>query len=144
MGQKTKVVFDTNVWIAIIFNKTLGQEFNNLFENEKIEVFASEKILKELARILNYPKIVSYFRKVGLTSENSLREISKKVTIVSPVEKIYKIRKDPSDNIFLECAIESKTKFIVSGDRHLLKLKKFRNIKILTPREFLDIFAKLT
>lgn len=142
MGQKAKVVFDNNVWISIIFNKTLGREFNRLLESEIIEVFASEEILGELARVLNYPKIISSFEKAEISLEIVLKEISMKVIFVNPKEKINKIEKDPSDNIFLECAVESKAKFIVSGDKHLLELRKFRNIEIITPREFLNIYHK--
>jgi len=142
MGQEAKVVFDTNIWISIIFNKTLGREFNELLGSEKIEVLASEKILRELARVLNYPKIVYFLEKAEITPGTALREISKKVTIVITRIKINVIKKDPSDNIFLECAVDGKADFIVSGDKHLLKLKKFRNIKIVTPRKFLDIIVE--
>lgn len=58
--------------------------------------------------------------------------------IVEPMKKIDVIKKDPSDNKFLECAIEGKTDYIISGNRHLLELKKFKEIKILRAKEFLD------
>jgi hypothetical protein len=46
---------------------------------------------------------------------------------------------DTSDDKFLACAFESQASFIISGDKHLLKLKKFRNIPILGIKEFLKI-----
>jgi predicted nucleic acid-binding protein len=54
--------------------------------------------------------------------------------------KLKVIEEDLEDSKILDCALQAKAKFIVSGDKHLLRLKKFRNIKILTPRKFLDVF----
>jgi predicted nucleic acid-binding protein len=47
---------------------------------------------------------------------------------------------DPDDNKFIECAIASDTKIIVSGDKHLLKIKGFKGIKVHNPREFVEIY----
>jgi predicted nucleic acid-binding protein len=48
------------------------------------------------------------------------------------------IAKDPSDDIFLQCALTGGAKCIISGDRHLLDQKTFKRIKIVTPAEFLS------
>jgi predicted nucleic acid-binding protein len=47
--------------------------------------------------------------------------------------------KDPSDSKFLECAVEGNADFIITGDRHLLDLGKFEEIKIVIPAEFLKL-----
>ena len=47
---------------------------------------------------------------------------------------------DPDDNKLIECAIASDTKIIVSGDKHLLKIKGFKGIKVHKPREFVEIY----
>jgi putative PIN family toxin of toxin-antitoxin system len=57
---------------------------------------------------------------------------------VVPEEKIRFIADDPKDDKFLEAAIAGKVDFILSGDKHLLDLKEFRSIPIITGREFLD------
>jgi len=62
--------------------------------------------------------------------------------IVEPLEKINIIKEDPDDNKILECAKSGKVDFIVSSDNHLLKLKEFENIKIITPTTFIDIINK--
>jgi len=61
----------------------------------------------------------------------------KNIEIVKPEEHFAVIKEDPDDNIFLDCAIAGKVEYIISGDEHLLNLKKFKGIKILTPGEFL-------
>jgi hypothetical protein len=52
------------------------------------------------------------------------------------------ILEDPSDDIYLECALEGRADFIVSGDRHLLDLGTFRGISIVNPTAFLKIVAQ--
>lgn len=58
--------------------------------------------------------------------------------IVAPQQKLNIIKQDPDDNVILECAIEGKAGYIVSGDRHLLALKQYRGIKIITARQFIE------
>ena len=58
-------------------------------------------------------------------------------TIVKPGEKIDMVKEDPDDNIVLECAKAGKVDFIITQDNHLLKLKIFENMPIITPEEFL-------
>jgi predicted nucleic acid-binding protein len=48
------------------------------------------------------------------------------------------VEADPSDNKFLEAALEGKAIYLVSGDNHLLDLKTFRGILILTARDFIE------
>ena len=62
--------------------------------------------------------------------------------LIEPKESIKVIKDDPKDDMVLECAVEGKADFIVSGDPHLLKLKEFRSIKIVTPKQFLDLLRK--
>jgi len=49
----------------------------------------------------------------------------------------------PLDNKFLDCAVSSSAEYIISGDDHLLKLQKFKGIKILNPAEFIKMINKL-
>ena len=49
---------------------------------------------------------------------------------------------DPDDNKFIECAIASNAKLIVSGDKHLLKISGFQGIAVCKPRDFIDLYLK--
>lgn len=70
----------------------------------------------------------------------SVEKIIAIATLVEPVEKLNIVKEDPDDNMVLECAKAGKVDYIVSNDKHLLKLKEFEGIKIVTPKEFLQIF----
>ena len=49
------------------------------------------------------------------------------------------VKADPYDNMILECAVEARVDYVVSGDSHLLKLERFEDIPILSPAQFLDV-----
>lgn len=55
---------------------------------------------------------------------------------------VSKVKKDPEDDKFLACALEGEAGYIVSDDDHLLKLKYYRDIQIVTARDFLRILGK--
>jgi predicted nucleic acid-binding protein len=48
------------------------------------------------------------------------------------------VLEDPEDNRILECAVEAEANYIVSGDSHLLKLSRYRNIEVLNAVGFLE------
>lgn len=70
-----------------------------------------------------------------------MQEISKNSTIVNPNIKLKVIDEDTEDNKILECALTAKADVIITGDKHLLKIGKFRKTRIVTPRAFLDYFS---
>ena len=132
-----KVVFDTNVLIsAILFGGSPRKCLELAIEGE-IELYLSKEIIREVEGVLSREKF-------NIAEENlryiisSLDSIAK---FVSPKSKLDIIKKDPQDNKLLECAIESESDFIISGDIHLLELSEFRKIKILKPAEFLKQYS---
>lgn len=129
--KKVRVVIDTNV---VISNLWLGKprKVLNLWRDKKIEWVVSEEIIKEYLNVLG-----------RFISENELNEWidiftdSTLVIILKPKCHLNIIEEDPDDNKFINCAIEGKVKYIVSGDKHLLKIKNIENIKILNCDSFL-------
>ena len=140
MGEK--VVFDTNVWVSILLKKALSQEFVPTIESGGITVYVSHQLLHELARILRYPKLQDVFRDAEVSEEAALAAVVRSTTLVRPRHVVREIEKDPPDNRALECALSSRARTVVSGDRHLLELEKFRGIRIVKPREFLEGIAR--
>ncbi len=67
----------------------------------------------------------------------SLFEDPDRIIPVVPSRRIAVIREDPPDNMFLECAVEARADYIISGDRHLKRLGTFEGIEILAPSEYL-------
>ena len=128
-----RVVLDTN----IIISSALGGALVLILERQdkgEFTVIATSDILREYFEVLNRPK----FKLKQETIDKITRYIYQFSEFVIPEEKIKLIKADPADDKFLEAAIAGKVDFIVSGDDHLLELREFRSIPILSGREFMD------
>ena len=133
-----KIVLDSNVFISGIFWKGFPNEIIKLAEKGKLEVFTTNKILEELLGVLKREKF-KYLFEEGKTNINEVFEkILELVKICEHIKGVRIIREDPSDDKFLACAISCQAFFIISGDKHLLKLKKYQGVLIISPREFLQ------
>lgn len=131
-----KAVLDTNVYISAIVFGGRPMEILRLAKEKKIKIFISEHITGEIARVLK-----EKFKWQDRDIDRALRRTRRASTSVFPREHLSIIKKKRSDNRILECALEGEAHFIVSGDKkHILPLKNFRGIKILSPAEFLEIF----
>jgi len=127
-----KVVLDTNVFISGIFWKGASNKVILNWKEGKFTLITSLETILEIIKILKdfKTKLPDDLIKewVDLIVRNSI--------IVGPKEKMTIVEDDPKDNIFIETAVAGNADYIVSQDNHLLKLKEFRGIKIITPEEF--------
>lgn len=142
MGKKVKVVFGTNVWISIFMEKALRDEFSRV--KQDLTVYVSEDIGLEISKVLQYPQVAVVLRKIGIREKDVLRILRANSKKVEPKLKLHVINEDTEDNKILECALAARANIIVSGDKHLLSLGKFRKTRIVTPREFFDSLSKET
>ena len=129
-----KVVVDTHVLVsALLFGGKPG-ELIPLWQSVTIRPLASKEIMDEYLRVFTYPKF-----KLTEGDVNFLlyQEILPHFAIIDVQLGSRIIRKDPEDDKFIRCALAGKAKRIISGDRHLLALKSYQKIKILTPPDFL-------
>lgn len=133
-----RVVADTNVLVSAIFWEGNESKIVELVEEGELELITSVQILDELKKVLSYDKFELKDGKVNEHVEYYLFLAE----LVSPDEDVDAIRDDPSDNKFLECAMEGKADYIVSGDRHLLDLEEYTGIEIVSARELLKILSK--
>lgn len=131
---KTKVTLDTNTLISALGWKGNPKRVLDKIVNGELELIFSEAQLAELSEVLGYPKF--HFKEEQKEKLKAL--ISQIATFVNPSEKIEIVKEDPDDNTILECAIAGKASFIITGDSDLLQLKKFRQVKIRTAKEFLE------
>ena len=131
-------VFDTNILIS--GSRWAGNEAKliDLVEDGKAKLYVSPAILEELRGVLMRPKFE--------LTESEVLEIVEHIvaisTIIEPLEEINVVENDPPDNRIIECAVEAKADYVVSGDRDLLNLKEFRGIKIIKARELLRLLGE--
>ena len=133
--SKSKVVIDTNVFVSGLTFKGKPREVLDLIWRGNIEACISSFILKELEETLK--KDFSWDRD---QIKHTIEKIKAKTILVQPRNKVSVIEENDDDNRILECAIEGRVQFLISGDRkHLLPLEEYQGIKILSPAEFLKL-----
>lgn len=132
-----KVILDTNVLISATFWNGDSNRILEKAEQKEFELVISKEILDEFIGVLSYKEIQDKIRDKNLEMNRTVEKVVSIATIVEPHKKFSVITVDPSDDKFLDCAFEAKAQFIVSQDKHLLKLNEFEGIRIITPSEFL-------
>lgn len=129
---KYRVVVDTNIFISGLLFGGNTKGILRLIENSKIILLISPQTLSELSEKL------AHFEVSG-TLKNEFLFLLKQIAVnIVPKRKIDIVR-DKKDNVFLELAVEGKADFIITGDKDLLVLKAYRSIRILSPKEFLEL-----
>jgi len=136
VGKKIKVVFDTNVWISISMRKILKDDF--LRAKKDLIVYVSQEIALETSRVLQYRRVAEVFEGAGIRKNDVLQAIADNSRVVKPKIKLNVVKEDEADNRILECALAVGADILVTGDKHLLELGKFKKTRILKPREFFD------
>ena len=130
-----RVVFDTNTMISGLFWKGIPRKALDIVRHRKWILLSTKEIEKELIRVLGYPKF-------SLTAEEILpimEDYEGYTERIFTVSKLEVIKEDPTDNLFLECAVDGEAKYIVSGNHHLLDLGKYQKIRIIKASEFVEL-----
>ena len=129
-----KIVFDTNIYISafVIPGGNAEKAYLHAIDGN-FELCTSVAILTELARKLD--------EKFGWEKQ----KIVQLITSISNLATVFKttpwpkVVSDDPDNRILECAIKAEVDFLVTGDKHLIKLRNYRNFEIIKLSTFLTI-----
>ena len=128
----TRVVLDTNIFISAVLGGRLGVIIDE-WKAGKFKLIVTDSIAREYLDVINRPKFKIPQAEIIAVSDYLL-QLGEFVTLT---EEIHIIVADPTDDKFLEAALAGKVDYIVSGDNHLLELKSFREIPIITAKEFI-------
>ena len=138
-----KVTVDTNVLISATFWYGDSNKIIELAEQKKIGLILSKEIIEEYKNVLDYEEIQERIKNKNLEMKQSVQKIISISKIIAPTRKINIVYDDPDDNKVLECAVSGNVDCIITKDKHLLKIKEFQGIKIVTPEEFLESFFEI-
>ena len=135
-----RTVLDANVFASALINPagTPGRIVAALLENRAFDLLISPPILEELRRILAYPRVRHRIRLSDAELERWLRLLPLRAIVVGVTTTESIVAADPDDDPYLLTAREGLADHVVSGDHHLLDLRLFEGIRILSPRQFLD------
>jgi len=140
MGEKKKkirrVVLDTSVLISALLFKG---ELSRLVVGWQMGAFIpiiSKETFEELEAVLGYPK----FRLSNEEKRLILRkEILPFFEVMEVREKVKGICRDPADDKFISCAVSAEADFIITGDKDLMAVKRYRSVKIVSASDFLKM-----
>jgi len=137
LKRKLKAVIDTNLFISGLFGRdSISAKLQDLWINQRFELVTSLEIIREVSRVLQYPRIRQKFSPKDETLKRFFRLIFRKAIITKDIYKTDRITDDPSDNMFLGSALEAKADYIVSRDPHLRDLKHYQDIQIVDASTF--------
>lgn len=109
---------------------------------EDVELVLSDEIAREFLRVMSRDELLFRFDYTLADVEELVRLLKKTSRMIKVRSSFRAVREDPADNAILNTAYDGRCEFIVSGDHHLLNLKKFRGIRILSPRQMLDLLSR--
>jgi putative PIN family toxin of toxin-antitoxin system len=133
-----KITVDTNILISFfVYPAGTVREIIGLAINKHISICISPDIIEEYSKVLR--------QKFSWNEHdiNSNISLLKRMTVfIQPDKSIKAVRADPTDNKIIECAVAAGADAIISGDKHLLNLKKYKSIPIMKPSDLLRELVK--
>ena len=138
------VIFDTNVLVsaALIRGSQPDAALRAMLARD-IPMLFSESTFEELSEVLMREKFDRYVSRAARVA--FLDQLNRSAIIIgdSALGVRIDICRDPADNRFLELALATASKFIITGDADLLVLDPFRKVRILTVGAFVEVMATL-
>ncbi len=129
-----KVVLDTNVLVSATFWRGKPYLVLRGAAEGKFKAFSSFAIINEFKHVLQRDFFLSEPQ-----SDHIIQTTMGIVEVVNPSSAVEVINEDPSDDKILDCALEANAEYIVSADNHLLKLREYAGIRIVTAEEFFQL-----
>ena len=135
-----KVVLDTNVVVSrFISQGGVPGQLIDRWSRGDYDLLVSEPVLIEYQQALTYAHVRKLHGYTDLQIEGWLGEVRKTSINIVAIGALRVVSADPKDDKFIECAIAGGADYIVSGDKHLLDLREYEGIRILSPADFLRV-----
>ena len=132
-----RLVLDTNVLLtAMMSPSSKSAQILSLWRDRRIAVLTAAEQIEEVARVTRYPKI-----RARLLPALAGRLVNRLRDVAIVVEKLpaLDLSPDPDDNYLLALAEVGQAQFLVTGDKHLLRLKRHKSTRIVTPEALIEL-----
>ena len=131
-----RLVLDTNVVVAgLLWHGAPRRLIDLAIDDETIRLYSSPVLIAELANTLGYQRFVKRIALFDTSIAALVAQYEAMVALVSPTRTPRVVASDPDDDHVIACAVAAKAESIVSGDKHLLTIKSYQNISILSPAD---------
>ena len=139
-----RVVVDTNVAVSGLLWHGPPNQILKWVREGILVLIACEETVAELKCVLEYKRFAKRLSALGVSPPEISAYYSNLVFFVPGPNIIpEEIVDDPFDNLFLAVASENRARLIISGDGHLLQLKQYKHIQIVTPSEACQVIEQL-
>ena len=139
-----RVVVDTNVAVSGLLWPGPPNQILKWARERILEIVACERTTDELRHILQYKRFAQRLSTLETNAAEVFAYFLNLVFFVPTPELIpEEIVEDPFDNFFLALASHNNARLIISGDRHLLDLREYEHIQIVTPSEACQVIETL-
>jgi uncharacterized protein len=135
-----KIVLDTNVFVSGVIAMGYSASILDAARREEIKLVTSIHMLEEFSDVISRRHIARKYPRVAENAE-VLMDFLRAFAILTPGIPEEAVSSDRDDDFVLACALEEGAVCIVSGDPHLLSLKSYQGIPILTPRECVERYS---
>ena len=137
-----RAVLDANVFVsaAIRPGGPPGRIIERFLGDNGFTLVLSEAIVQEVLRALDYPKVRRYVRR-DLDAALWFEDLVVLAELVTGPAQVAGVSDDPDDDKYLAAAVAGRASFVVTGDPHLLTVKEYEGVRIITPRSFLDVLG---
>ena len=132
-----KIVLDTNTVISGLLWKGAPRQILDLARSGSLTLFTSPELLAELANVLERKKFSARLALAETNVDELVYGYAALAKTIRPAKIEPMIKADPDDDKVLACAKAAKAEIITSGDDHLLNLKEYEGIRILTVKQLL-------
>lgn len=139
-----KITLDTNVLVSAFISKH-GQPakiLDIILTFPEVKLILSNLILEEFWEVISRQEVRERFDYSKHEIKSFVQAIKNVSMIIEPKSKFSIVKEDPKDDVILNTAYDGKADYIVSGDFHLQKLKKFKGIKIVNPKQMMKVYIK--
>jgi len=130
-----RILYDTNVLVAILSRRESTLAFKKLLQDRAVHVSSSFILAEVEAVLVEKMKITKQKAKVAA------RLLERQSIIVHP-KKVEKICRDPFDDYVLAAAVSGKVDYLVTADKDLLVLEKYKDVMVVTPKAFVTILER--
>lgn len=137
-----RVVLDTNVLVSGVIASGYSARILDATREEEIKIVTSVHLLEEFSDVISRRRIASKYPDVATNADVLLDFLRAFGDFVEGIPDLEQVSSDRDDDYVLACAVDGKADYIVSGDPHLLDLKMYKGIPILSPREFAERVLK--
>jgi putative PIN family toxin of toxin-antitoxin system len=129
-----KIVLDSNVFVSSFYWQGNPRKVFDRITNGFDELYITDEILKEISAVMSSKKFDTNKHEI----EEYIEIIESYSVKIFSKNRIEEVSRDKDDDKILQCGLAGNVDFIITGDKDLLVLKKYKDMKIINPKDYLE------